>query len=101
MPAENDKPKIIARVKQLLAEAEAGGVHLNLAAHRFDDGWLYLVVTPTRTGERASQHAHRMTQIERTLRGEGYDQVLLVPAVPEHAGLIDVPKDEGLATAGT
>ena len=36
---------------------------------------------------------HLMTEIERTLRAEGYDQVLLVPAVPEHAGLINVPKD--------
>jgi hypothetical protein len=90
MPNENDKQTIIARVKQLLAEAESQGVHLNLAAHRFDDGWLYLVVEPTQKGERASQHAHRMTQIERTLRGEGYNQVLLVPAVPEHAGLINM-----------
>jgi hypothetical protein len=33
-----------------------------------------------------------MTEIERTLFKEGYDQVLLVPAVPEHAGLTDVPE---------
>ena len=82
-------------MKQLLAEAETQGVHLRLAAHRFDDGWLYLVVEPTQKGERASQHAHRMTQIERTLRGEGYDQVLLVPAVPEHADLMNVQETKG------
>ncbi|MGF1633633.1 MAG: hypothetical protein ACFCVE_07260 [Phycisphaerae bacterium] len=92
MPTETDKQKIIERVKQLLDEAKEDGVHLDLAAQRFDDDWLYLVVTPTRQGERASQHAHQMTRIERTLRGEGYDQVLLVPAVPEHAGLIDIPE---------
>jgi hypothetical protein len=64
---------------------------LRLAATRFDDGWLYLVVEPVQKGERASQHAHLMTEIERTLQKEGYEQVLLVPAVPEHAGLTDVP----------
>lgn len=95
MPAEKDTATIVARVKQLLGEARTQGVHLDLAASRFDDGWLYLVVTPTRNAERASEHAHLMTRIERQLRGEGYDQVLLVPAVPEHAGLIDVPKDKG------
>lgn len=99
MPAEKDQQTIIARVKQLLGEARTEGVHLDLAAFRFDDGWLYLVVTPTHKGERASQHAHLMTQIERKLRSEGYEQVLLVPAVPEHAGLIDVPKEKGGTTA--
>src|SRR4051812_13532926 len=100
MPTGKDQQTIIARVRQLLVEAETQGVHLDLAAHRFDDDWLYLVVTPTKKGERAPQHAHLMTQIERKLRGEGYDQVLLVPAVPEHAGLIDVPKDNGRDTPG-
>ena len=93
MPAESEKQAIITRVKQLLTEARSDDVHLELAAHRFDDGWLYLVVAPTHKGERASQHARRMTQIERTLRGEGFDQVLLVPAVPEYAGLIEVPEE--------
>ena len=91
MPAEKDKNLLIDRVKQLLAEATPQGVHLELTGSRFDDDWLYLVVAPTRKDERASQHAHLMTEIERKLLKEGYDQVLLVPSVPEHAGLIDVP----------
>jgi hypothetical protein len=91
MPAEKDKKVIIDRVKQLLAEATPQGVHLELTGSRFDDDWLYIVVAPTRKNERASQHAHLMTEIERTLFKEGYDQVLLVPAIPEHAGLTDVP----------
>ncbi len=82
---------IVARVEQWLADAGPAGVHLALGRHRFDDGWLYLTVAPTHPGERASHHAHRMTEIERTLRREGYDQVLLVPTVPEHADLLDVP----------
>ena len=95
MPAENQTSEVVARVRQLLAEAEPTGVHLALSGYRFDDQWLYLVVSPTHPGERASQHAHRMTTIERTLRGEGYNQVLLVPAVPEHDDLIDVPAAAG------
>jgi len=91
MPNEQDKPVIVARVEQLLSAANARDIHLRLAASRFDDGWLYLVVEPTQKGERASQHARFMTEIERTLQKEGYDQVLLVPAVPEHVGLTDAP----------
>jgi len=90
MPNENDKSTIANRVEQLLTAAKARGVHLRLAGSRFDDGWLYLVVEPMQKGERASQHAHLMTEIERTLQTEGYDQVLLVPAVPEHSGLADL-----------
>ena len=95
MPAEQDKKIIVDRVRQLLSDATGRGVHLQLTGSRFDDGWLYLVVTPApaQKDERASQHAHLMTEIERTLLDEGYDQVLLIPAVPEHAGLIDVPDD--------
>ncbi|MGN6506327.1 MAG: hypothetical protein ACTHM6_12270 [Tepidisphaeraceae bacterium] len=90
MPAEQDVPTIVARVKQLLTDAQTQGIHLRLSAYRLDDDWLYLVVEPIRPNERASQHAHFMTQTERTLLKEGYGQVLIVPAVPEHAGLTEV-----------
>ncbi|MGC4006395.1 MAG: hypothetical protein QM811_26035 [Pirellulales bacterium] len=91
MPSNQDTPAILDRVRQLLSEGKAEGIHLRVTGSRFDDDWLYLVVEPTGIGERASQHAHFMTKIERTLQKEGFDQVLIVPAVPEHAGLIDVP----------
>ena len=90
MPNESDKSVIVERVEQLLSAAKDRGIHLRLTGFRFDDEWLYLVVEPMQKGERASQHAHLMTEIERTLQKEGYDQVLLVPAVPEHSGLTDV-----------
>lgn len=90
MPSENDIDLVTRRVQEMISQAEARGVHLRLTGYRFDDGWLYLVVEPTRQGQRASQHAHFMTEIERTLQREGFDQVLLVPTVPEHAGLTDV-----------
>ena len=93
MPAEKDQKIIVDRVRQLLSDATARGVHLELTGSRYDDDWLYLVVAPARKDERASKHAHLMTQIERRLFDEGYDQVLLVPAVSEYAGLIDFPDE--------
>ncbi len=100
MPAEKDIQTIIGRVRHLLSEAQGQGVHLRLTGYRFDDDWLYIVVEPTQPGERASQHAHLMTRIERTLHDEGHDQVLLVPAVPEHAGLTEVPDGNGRPPGG-
>ena len=91
MPNQHEPPVIVERVRTLLADERPRGVHLNVRAARVDDDWLYVVVTPERAGERASEHARLMTQIERTLRAEGDDQVLLVPSVPEHDGLDDVP----------
>jgi hypothetical protein len=95
MPTKQEIPAITRRVQALIGAAQARAIHLRLTCYRFDDGWLYLVVEPTRQGERASQHAHFMTDVERTLQDEGYDQVMLVPAVPEHAGLVDVPPSAG------
>lgn len=91
MPAEKDKQAVIDRIGQLLAGSYGHKPPLRLTGTHFDDDWLYVVVEPTGTGERASAYAHLMTKIERTLQQDGYDQVLLVPAVPEHAGLLDVP----------
>lgn len=92
MPNERDKSVIIERVEKMLSDGEKRGIHLRLAGSRFDDQWLYLVVELSRQGGRASQHAHYMTEIERALQKEGFDQVLLVPALPEHAGMMDTTR---------
>ena len=47
------------------------------------DGWLYVVVTPSEPGERASDHARVMSEVERGLRKEGIDRLLLVPTLEE------------------
>jgi hypothetical protein len=41
------------------------------------------VVVPARPGIRASDHARLMSQIERELRQQGDDNVLLVPALED------------------
>jgi hypothetical protein len=53
------------------------------AVKSYDDDWLYIVVIPKTSGVRASDHARLMSQIERELREQGDDRVLLVPALEE------------------
>jgi hypothetical protein len=70
---------IVQKVRTRLAEAGRDGVYLKVAGEKLDDGWLYIVVVPAKPGVRASDHARLMSQIERELREQGDDQVLLVP----------------------
>ena len=48
-----------------------------------DDGWLYLVVQPAKPGVRASDYAFLMARVEKELREEGIDKIVLVPALPD------------------
>ena len=79
-------PEIIAAVQQRLREAAArGGVHLSVSEKdsTFEDDWLYVCVTPDAKGESASDYANLMSDIEKELRKEGTEHVLLVPAIAE------------------
>lgn len=81
MPTTAEQQEIVERVKARLAEAREEGVHLTVSGHKLDDDWLYIVVEPAAAGVRASDHANLMAKIERDLRKDGIDQVLLVPAL--------------------
>jgi hypothetical protein len=83
MPTTEQVPEIVDKVRKRLADAEREGVFLTVASERFEDDWLYIVVVPARAGVRASEHARLMSQIERELRQEGDDNVLLVPALED------------------
>ena len=83
MPTTRQISDIVKKVKARLADAESAGVHLKVANSKLDDDWLYIVVVPTKAGERASDHARLMSRIEKDLRKQGDDQVLLVPALDE------------------
>lgn len=48
-----------------------------------EDEWLYITVSPTKEGLRASDYADAMAEIEKELRIAGIENVLLVPTVPE------------------
>ena len=98
MLREADVSEIVRRAREIIADAERDGVYLRLVGQVFSDGWLYLVAEPSRPGDLASDRARLMTRIERQLRQDGYDQVLLVPSIPEHTGLIDaLPPAEAVA----
>lgn len=75
--------EIVAKVEEQLVAAEQDGVFLKVANHRLDDDWLYVIVVPARPNVRASDHARLMSQIERNLRREGAERVLLVPALED------------------
>ena len=83
MPTAQQVTAIIEKVRRRLAGAERDGVHLKVTGERLDDDWLSIVVVPSRPGVRALDHATLMSQIERELRQQGDDQVLLVPALED------------------
>jgi len=83
MPTQAQVPEIVAKVRQRLDDVAKQGVYLEVVSEKLDDGWLYVVVTPSRPGVRASDHARIMSQIERDLRKQGTDRLLLVPTLED------------------
>jgi hypothetical protein len=83
MPTDLEVPEIVAEVRRRLADEAGHGVALDVTDFKLDDDWLYVVVTPSRPGIRASDHANLMSKIERDLRQQGKGQVLLVPSLAD------------------
>jgi hypothetical protein len=83
MPTAQQIEPIVHKVEQMLVVAESRGIHLKVADYKLDDDWLYIVVVPDRPGVRASDHAELMSKIERQLRAQGNDHVLLVPVLED------------------
>lgn len=79
-------PDIISMIKIRLQSAQASkSAHLAVTdnAWKLEDEWLYVTVHPTVKGERASDYADLMMEVEKDLRGNGIENVLLVPAITE------------------
>ena len=83
MPTTQQVPGIVEKVRHRLADAERDGIYLKVSGEKLEDDWLSIVVVPTRPGVRASDHAQIMSRIERELRAQGDDNVLLVPALED------------------
>jgi len=66
-----------------IVQGEREGIHLKVVSQKLDDDWLYIVVVPSKPGVRASEYANFMSRIERELRAQGADNVLLVPALED------------------
>ncbi len=83
MPTTQQITDIVEQVRQRLATAERDHIFLKITGYKQDDDWLYITVEPSRPGIRASEHANFMSKVERELRQQGNDQVLLVPALAD------------------
>ena len=86
MPTQEQVPEIIQYVQERLEEAsQHRGVHLSVEKEdsKLEDDWLYVCVTPTQPGERASDHVDLMSEIELELRKRGTENVLLVPTMAD------------------
>jgi hypothetical protein len=83
MPTAAQVPGIVADVTRRLQAAAAQGVPLKISGQTLEGDWLYVVVIPTQAGVRASDHAATMSRIERDLKAQGTDKVLLVPALED------------------
>ena len=83
MPTVQQIDPIVQKIEQQLKAAEARGIHLKVSDSKLDDDWLYVVVVPKQAGVRASDHAQLMSEIERNLRADGDERVLLVPALDD------------------
>lgn len=84
MPAtQQEATDIVNKVKKRLTDAERDGIYLKVSGEKLDDDWLYIVVIPSRPGMRASEYANYMSKVERELREQGDDNVLLVPALED------------------
>ncbi len=83
MPTMQEIEPIVKKIEQRLFEAEMRGIRLKVSDYKLDDDWLYVVVVPNQTGVRASDHAQLMAEIERNLRADGDERVLLVPALDD------------------
>lgn len=78
---------IISDVQRRLNEKRAtSGVDLKVPmadAHRVDGDWLYIVVAPAKAGVRAYDYVSVLGDVEKELRADGTDKVMLVPALED------------------
>jgi hypothetical protein len=58
-------------------------LHLVKGGHEEDDGWLHVVVQPTRKGVRAYDYVEALSEIENAIKKKGFDQVLVLPALAD------------------
>ena len=64
---------------------DSSGIDLtvNVDATRCDDDWLYVVVTPAQQGVRAYDYVQTLSAVEKELRQNHIEKVLLVAAIED------------------
>jgi hypothetical protein len=86
MVTELDIPKILKTVREELerkGRERALELRLEERDYRLEDDWLYLCVTPANQGIRPFEYAEILGEIEKDLREQGNDNVLLVPSLAD------------------
>lgn len=64
------------RERKIILKVEDQDYHL-------EDDWLYVTVAPDQKGIRPYDYAELLGEVEKELRSEGIDNVLLVPVIPD------------------
>jgi hypothetical protein len=86
MITANEIPRIVEDVRSRLKEKGRKwdiDVDLLPREYQLEDDWLYLSVYPLRNSTRLIEYSEMLSEIEKELRAEGVDNVLLVPTLPD------------------
>ena len=78
-------PKLVERIQVLVDElANRYGIKLEVVPDYFlqEHEWYTFVVAPLSGDIRAYDYVEVLQEAEETLQNEGYDKVILVPAMP-------------------
>ena len=67
------------------AKRDATGIALAVpkGGYHADDGWLTIIVSPAAKGIRAYDYVEALSDVEKELREEGLEQIVLVPAMAD------------------
>lgn len=82
----HDIPRVIADVNALLVtKGKRFGLTLKVEPlnYKVEDDWLYLCVRPSQEGIRPYDYAEVLEEVEKELRRNGIEQVLLLPIIEE------------------
>ncbi|HEX4124743.1 MAG TPA: hypothetical protein VHY37_08470 [Tepidisphaeraceae bacterium] len=85
MTADNVKSILKIVQEKLEQRAQKSGIALKVSpeASRQEDQWLYVVVSPGRAGIRAYDFVSTLSDVERELKNEGIEHVLVLPMLAE------------------
>lgn len=78
----NQVSNVVGRIQALFEDLGNDRIQLKVVEEdtKFEDEWLYVAVSaPPATGIRVSDYAELLSRVEKALRDDGIEKVLLVP----------------------
>jgi len=85
-PSQNQIDTILKDIQKRLDSRQRSStvtLKVDAEASRCEDDWLYVVVTPTKNGVRAYDYVKTLDEVEKDLRANHIENVLLVPAIED------------------